>query len=1039
MVKIFYRSILSILFLIPFAGFAQDEPHHPELEWRTIETEHFYVHYHDGSERTARLTAKIAEEIYEPVTSLYNHKPDQKVSWIIKDYDDYANGAAYFYNNMVEIWATSMDFDLRGTHNWLRNVITHEFTHIVQIQTSMKFGRRVPAIYIQWLGYEAERRPDVLYGYPNVIASYPISGFVVPAWFAEGVAQYNRRELGYDFWDSHRDMILRMYTLDGNMLSWNEMAVFGKTSLGNESSYNAGFAFVKYIANRYGEDKIVEISRNLASLTEFSIDGAIEKTVGKTGEQVYNEWRDNLKAEYSNRVAPIKSNLVAGKIIADVGFGNFYPTFSPDGEKIAYTSNKEADYFGLSSLFLYDTELKKEKKLKSGIRSNLSWSPDGKKIFYSKNTSDNKHWSNFYDIYVYDIEEEETRLTHGMRANAPSISPDGKTIAFVSGSDGTTNLFITTFDNSDNKTGEIKQLTFFKDGEQVYNPKWSPDGKQIVFDYSIKDGRDIALISAEGGDVRFIINGQEDSRNAVFSTDGQKLIYASDISGIFNIYQHDIKTGKSEQITNVLGGAFMPTINANNELAFASYASSGYKISFLEKAEQLPDPNNYYVKESEIFSTHLKLASASNDINQQFDWNKLRYYDDKIYAQDTSRRYKNIFTSLTIGPFLRVDNYNPKNKGIDIIKPGLYVFSSDVLDKLGMFAGAAINTKFERDLFLIFNYRDKIPGFYQLALEPALSFEAYNITRKAETKLTLPLDSIDVGVNYNLVQFELSLNQKLFVKHLNWEIRYSHSRYSAGIDNFILPTTTPPMLISGTNELYFAGNNLNTTFTFYGITPSRTSEINPVGRKIRFHYEYEFSKFNSTGSYEVKDGILLPQYNWFRFHRMELNWKEHFKLPYWSHTLSAQLRGGSILGPPVDNFFDFYIGGLAGMKGYPFYSLGGNEYASINLTYRFPILNKIDIRLLHLCFDKLYGSVYGDVGNAWTGGQLKDVKFKRNVGAELRLESFSWYAFPTRIFFNASYGLDKFDKSVRDGKESVTYGKEWRFYFGILFGFDLDF
>ncbi|MBU2635609.1 MAG: biopolymer transporter Tol, partial [Bacteroidetes bacterium] len=132
MVKIFYRSILSILFLIPFAGFTQDEPHHPELEWRTIETEHFYVHYHDGSERTARLTAKIAEEIYEPVTSLYNHKPDQKVSWIIKDYDDHANGAAYFYDNKVEIWATSMDFDLRGTHNWLRNVITHEFTHIVQ-------------------------------------------------------------------------------------------------------------------------------------------------------------------------------------------------------------------------------------------------------------------------------------------------------------------------------------------------------------------------------------------------------------------------------------------------------------------------------------------------------------------------------------------------------------------------------------------------------------------------------------------------------------------------------------------------------------------------------------------------------------------------------------------------------------------------------------------------------------------------------------------------------------------------------------------
>jgi hypothetical protein len=48
--------------------------------------------------------------------------------------------------------------------------------------------------------------------------------------------------------DSHRDIILRSYVLDGNILSWDEMSVFGKTSLGNESSYNAGFAFVYYLA-----------------------------------------------------------------------------------------------------------------------------------------------------------------------------------------------------------------------------------------------------------------------------------------------------------------------------------------------------------------------------------------------------------------------------------------------------------------------------------------------------------------------------------------------------------------------------------------------------------------------------------------------------------------------------------------------------------------------------------------------------------------------------------------------------------------------
>ncbi len=97
---------------------------------------------------------------------------------------------------------------------------------MVQIQASMKFSKNMPAIYLQWINYENERRPDVLYGYPNVIVSYPISGVGVPAWFAEGTAQYQRQQMGYDYWDANRDMILRSYVLDDNMLTWNEMGQF---------------------------------------------------------------------------------------------------------------------------------------------------------------------------------------------------------------------------------------------------------------------------------------------------------------------------------------------------------------------------------------------------------------------------------------------------------------------------------------------------------------------------------------------------------------------------------------------------------------------------------------------------------------------------------------------------------------------------------------------------------------------------------------------------------------------------------------------
>jgi Tol biopolymer transport system component len=1037
--------ILLIILICRESSLAQDEFHHPELTWRTIETEHFFVHYHEGAERTARTVAKIAEEIYEPITSLYNHAPDQKISFVIKDYDDYSNGAAYFYDNVVEIWATSMDFDLRGTHNWLRNVVTHEFTHIVQIQTAMKFGRKVPAFYIQWLGYEAERRPDVLYGYPNTVISHPISGFNVPAWFAEGVAQYNRPELAYDFWDTHRDMILRMYALDGNMLTWNEMAVFGKTSLGNESSYNAGFAFVNYIAERYGIGKLEDISRNLSSLTALTIDEAMKRSLGKDGAEVYNDWVKSLRDDYSIRSSNVKNHLIAGEIIAGVGFGNFYPTFSPDGRNIAYVSNKEADYFSPSSIYLYNVETKQEKKLVSGVRSNLSWSPDGKKIYYTKTTRRNKYWSDFHDIYVYDLEqEEETRLTYGVRANSPAVSPDGGSIAYVAGSDGTLNLFVMNFplhkweqrESEEAETTTHRQLTTFGNGEQVYNPKWSPDGNSIVFDYSIKDGRDVGLIAVSGGDVQFLLHKENDARNPIFTLDGKRILFVADRTGIFNIYEYDVSTRHVQQITNVLGGAFMPSVSGDGKLAFASYTSTGYKIALLEHSRPMPVESLRIVTQYAQVDRNswLSTSGTHGSNNVQSDWHRLREYDDRQLRENVSREYSNIFTNMSFVPFLRVDNYNPKNKGVDIIKPGLYAFSRDVLEKMTLFAGAAINRIFERDLFFIFNYFDRVPGLFDLSLNPGVSIELYNVTRKTEANATLGVNTLRLGVTYSLLQFDFALGGKLLIEPLETELRFTHSRYTSTLE--FPPGFGGPQIIR-VDDLYFIGNDVSSTWRFTEIARSRTQEINPVGRKVKLRYNYEFNKFNPDNKYEIQNGIAVPLYTRFNFHRLELNWREHVRLPGWKHTLSAHVRGGSILGPPVHQFFDFYIGGLAGIKGYPFYSLGGNEMASLNLTYRFPLWENIDIRLLYIYFDKLYAAVFADVGDTWTGSP-KGNKFKRDVGFELRLESFSWYAYPTRIFFSGAYGLDQFNRFIDFDNTTVTYGKEWRFYFGVLFGFDLD-
>ncbi len=833
-------------------------------------------------------------------------------------------------------------------------------------------------------------------------------------------------------------MILRMYALDNKLLTWNEMSVFGKTSLGNESSYNAGFAFVHYVADHYGEDKLLAISQNLASLTETTIDGAIKSAIGKDGEEVYNEWKEYLKKDYAERARNVKETIAAGEIIANVGFGNFYPAFSPDGKKLAYISNKEADYFGLSSVYLYDPATKQEKKLKDGVRSTISWSPDGTKIYYSKTTRKNPHWSNVSDIYSYDIgRDDEQRLTYGKRANSPEVSPDGKTIVYVAGKDGTLNIFRM---NSDG-TG-IRQLTQYASGEQVYGPKWSPDGKTIVFDYSIKDGRDIAAIPAEGGDVTFLIATPDDERNAVFTTDGSKIIFASDKSGIFNLYQYDLGTKETVQLTNVLGGAFMPAVNARGSIAFSSYTSTGYKIAMMDSLRPAPNAGLYI----QAAGTGGQLSAASQphaaqDTSRQsgdFDWQSLRSYDDANPPDQNVTSYKPIASSLSFVPFLRVDNYNPRNKGIDVIKPGVFVYSYDALERYGFFAGAAMNRNGERDLFFTFDYRGKIPGLFQLGLEPALSIEAYNLTRSTTSELDFPFDTIGVGITYSLLEFDIVFREKFIWENVDFEARYTNSRYTATLDGFIIPESGG-VLSPAFDNLYFIGNEISLMWNFENIAPSRTMEINPIGTKVRFKYDYEFSDFNPTAEFTVSsDGTLVPNYQRPAFHRAELSWRESRQLPGWNHTLSAQLRGGTIFGPTVDDFFDFYVGGLDGMKGYPFYSLGGNQFAYANLTYRFPVLEHIDLRVLQFYFDKLYAAAYGDVGNVWKSESILDHKFKRDAGLELRLESFSYYAFPTRVFFNATYGIDQFTRATSIVGTDVTYGKQWDFHFGVLFGFDMD-
>ena len=109
--------ILSLVILISASAAAYN---HPELKWRTFETEHFVIYYHEGAEWTASRSAVIAEAIYGPITELYDYEFNKKIDLIFRDDDDYANGITYYYDYKIMIWASNLDHEFRGTSDWLQ-------------------------------------------------------------------------------------------------------------------------------------------------------------------------------------------------------------------------------------------------------------------------------------------------------------------------------------------------------------------------------------------------------------------------------------------------------------------------------------------------------------------------------------------------------------------------------------------------------------------------------------------------------------------------------------------------------------------------------------------------------------------------------------------------------------------------------------------------------------------------------------------------------------------------------------------------------
>jgi len=588
---------------------------------------------------------------------------------------------------------------------------------------------------------------------------------------------------------------------------------------------------------------------------------------------------------------------------------------------------------------------------------------------------------------MYDlVREKETRLTKNQRAYNPVFMEKDSSIAFLSTYDGGQNIYRLNL-----KENSIQKLTDYEDHSILSSLTYDFDRDRLIFNRTQHHFRDTYYLSTADSSIGVILsNPLWDARDAVYHNN--KLLYSDDRSGIFNLFMIDENSKEQAYVTNVTGGAFMADMDDNGAIVYSLYQNGKYNIAIIDSLTMIDEDVVGY--SPKYFMRNDGLSSVM-----------------KEQLNTESKQYTDEFTTMFILPRLMLD--------YETVKPGFYFYSSEVIERLNVFGGASVNKVMDVDLFFIFEFR----RFY-----PTLFAEVFYLTRNIQQSNFYSSYELDDNLKFRLTQFDAGMRFPLFGM-TQIELKSTWQVYRA----FVKENIPQEHLMAGVAYDYYKGWINGFKWSLDNVKRLVDSDINP-SKGYAFTFSAMYEKNDFIKGLNLSDaGTLTAEFSDNNTWRVNLDGHYYFSIPNtqrWTISLGSQM--GWLSNNDVDSFFNYFGGGLIGIKGYPFYSIEGTRQLINNVTFRIPLFMQKHIKIGWVIIQNSVLGIEYQNGNAWRD-KFDASELKSSIGIQWRLNGFSFYNFPTAIELEMHRGLDIFKKEVNDKK--FTYGNENRFYFKLLFGF----